>query len=65
MIFFAICAAFCLINALLMRCLMKNKCGIFYMTKIESSPVTEDMDALDMMSAETLDKGDEHKGSAV
>jgi len=64
MIFFSICAAFCLINALLMRCLMKNKCGIYFMTKVES-PVTEDTDAADMMSAETLDRGDENKGSHI
>jgi hypothetical protein len=35
-VFFSICALFCLVNGAMMKVLMKNKCGIYWMTKVEA-----------------------------
>lgn len=57
MVFFAICAAFCIFNGILMKCLMNNKCGIYWMNRVEA-PKDLGSDVGTMASAETLDRED-------
>ena len=67
MVFFSICALFCILNGLLMKFLMKNKCGIYWMTRVEAPrDQAVGSDTGTMMSAETLDReGEDLRDSKI